>query len=611
MLDALKSIIDWKFTLVPSQKYQVNQYTIENVLNWVKSEEMAIPEIQRPFVWNKKQVTNLIDSLYRGYPIGYLIAWKNPNIRLKDGTLSEGKKILIDGQQRVTALTTSVLGQQVVNDDYEKERIQVAFNPITEEFASLNPAIEKDSSWIHDVAPIINGTARISQIIREYCQKNPTKDELIIEDHLENLRQISRKQIGFVELESDLDIDTVNEIFVRVNSEGVQLSQADFAMSKIAAYGKFGSNLRKCIDYFCHLAVAPEFFSQLEKVDTDFKNTKYFGKIEWLKNENDDLYDPSYVAMLRVAFTTEFNRGKMGDLVSLLSGRNFETKTYEFDIQDDSFKKLEKGILKFANETHFKRFLMIIRSAGFIDSSLIQSQNAVNFAYILYLKLRDINLEQNKIETFVRRWYVMSVLTGRYSASPESMYDQDVKKISKDFEKQIKYVEDTELSEAFWNVQLVSELEKSNRNNPFLSVFFAAQVKEHDKGFLSTDIPVSDLISQRGDVHHIFPKNYIKKKFNSRRDYNQIANYVFTQTEINIAIKDDPPNKYFAKLKEQCNGEKPKYGGIIDMDVLKENMSQNCIPETIFDMIDDDYFEFLKQRRVLMAKKIKEYYQSL
>ena len=508
-------------------------------------------------------------------------------------------------------MTTSVLGQQVVNDDYEKERIQVAFNPTTEEFASLNPAIEKDSSWIHDVAPIINGTARISQVIREYCQKNPNKDELIIEDRLENLRQISRKQIGFVELESDLDIDTVNEIFVRVNSEGVQLSQADFAMSKIAANGKFGSNLRKCIDYFCHLAVAPEFFSQLEKVDTDFKNTEYFGKIEWLKNENDDLYDPSYVDMLRVAFTTEFNRGKMGDLVSLLSGRNFETKTYESDIRDESFKKLEKGILKFANETHFKRFLMIIRSAGFIDSSLIQSQNAVNFAYILYLKLRDIRLEQNKIETLVRRWYVMSVLTGRYSASPESMYDQDVKNISKDFEKQIQYVEDTELSDAFWNVQLVTELEKSNRNNPFLSVFFASQVKEHDKGFLSTDIPVSDLISQRGDVHHIFPKNYIKKKFNSRRDYNQIANYVFTQTEINIAIKDDPPNKYFAKLKEQCSGAKPKYGGIIDMTVLKENMSQNCIPETIFDMVDDDYFEFLKQRRVLMANKIKLYYQSL
>ena len=594
-----------------TQKYQVNQYTIKNILNWVDSEEMAIPEIQRPFVWNKKQVTNLIDSLYRGFPVGYLIAWKNPKIRMKDGTLSGGKKILIDGQQRVTALTTSVLGREVVNDDYFKERIQIAFNPITEEFASLNPAIEKDSSWIHDVGPIINGTARISQIIRDYCKKNPKEDELIVEDHLENLKQVSSKQIGFVELEPELDIDTVNEIFVRVNSAGVQLSQADFVMSKIATYGIFGSNLRKCIDYFCNLAVAPEFITQLEKVDTEFHDTEYFKKIEWLKNENDDLYDPGYTDMLRVAFTSQFNRGKMGDLVSLLSGRNFETKTYESDIQSESFKLLEKGILKFANETNFKRFLMIIKSAGFIDSSLIQSQNAVNFAYILYLKLRNINLEQNKIETLVRRWYVMSVLTGRYSASPESMYDQDVKKISKDFEKEIQYVEDTELSDAFWDVQLVTELEKSNRNNPFLSVFFASQVKEHDMGFLSTDIPVSDLISERGDVHHIFPKNYIKKKFNSRRDYNQIANYVFTQTEINIAIKDTAPSKYFDELKEQCSGGEEKYGGINKIEVLKENMKQNCIPESIFEMTVDDYFEFLNQRRVLMAKKIKEYYQSL
>ncbi|MGI0056026.1 MAG: DUF262 domain-containing protein, partial [Nitrosarchaeum sp.] len=227
-----------------SQKYQVNQYTIENILNWVKSKEMAIPEIQRPFVWDATKVRNLMDSLYRGFPIGYLIAWQDPTMKLKDGSSSKGKKILIDGQQRVTALTACVLGERIINKDYKKVKIQIAFHPIEQKFEVLNPAIEKNTAWIPDIAPIVNGEARISQIVRKYKKNNPDVNELEIEDNLEELRKISSKTIGFIELVPDLDIDTVTEIFVRVNSEGVALSQADFVMSKIATYGEFGSNLR-------------------------------------------------------------------------------------------------------------------------------------------------------------------------------------------------------------------------------------------------------------------------------------------------------------------------------------------------------------------------------
>ena len=594
----------------PSQKYQVNQFSIENILNWVKSNEMAIPEIQRPFVWNKTKVRNLMDSLYRGFPVGFLIAWRNPNVKLKSGELSVGKKILIDGQQRVTALTAAILGQQIVNKEYQKESIRIAFHPIKEEFEVQNPAILKDVAWIPDIAPIVNGEARISQTIKEYCTKNPESNESKVEDAIENLRQIQSKTLGFIELEPDLDIETVNVIFERVNSAGVPLSQADFAMSKIAAFSDFGSNLRKLIDYFCQLAIAPEFYPQLEDNDKEFGKTGYLEKIKWLKNENDDLYDPGYSDMLRVAFTSEFNRGKMGDLVSLLSGRNFETREFEADIQEETFNRLEKSLLRFANELNFKKFLMIIRSAGFIDPNLISATSALNFAYIVYLKLREFGVPQEEIESFVRKWFVMSVLTGRYSSSPESTFDSDVKSIAKDHLAHLKYLEDTELSEAFWNVALVSELEKSNPNSPYLSTFYASQVKENDRGFLSTTITVRDMIQERGDVHHIFPKAYIKKTFNSRKDYNQIANFVYTQSEINIAIKDKPPFEYFGEVLKQCDGGPVKYGAITDMEILKTNMKQNCIPESVFDMSIESYHDFLKQRRKLIAKKIENYYKS-
>ena len=139
---------------MPTQRYSVNQHLIETLLSWVKSGEIAIPEIQRPFVWDASQVRDLLDSLYNGYPVGYIIVWKNPDVGLKDGSISEGKKVLIDGQQRITALSAALVGQQVVNKDYKTVRIRIAFNPLEERFEVTNPAIEKNKAWIPDIVPV-------------------------------------------------------------------------------------------------------------------------------------------------------------------------------------------------------------------------------------------------------------------------------------------------------------------------------------------------------------------------------------------------------------------------------------------------------------------------
>lgn len=234
------------------QKYSVNQQLIETVLAWVKSEEIAIPEIQRPFVWDSSKVRDLLDSLYQGYPVGYVIAWRNPNVRLKDGSLSEGKKILIDGQQRVTALTAAILGEYVIDKTYQRIKIKIAFNPLTEKFEVQNPAILKDRTWLHDISEAIDGSVGILKLVRHYLESNPEADEDKVEKAFTNLINIPKKQIGIIELAHDLDIETVTEIFIRINSKGVVLSQADFAMSKIAANTEYEGNLlRKAIDYFC------------------------------------------------------------------------------------------------------------------------------------------------------------------------------------------------------------------------------------------------------------------------------------------------------------------------------------------------------------------------
>src|SRR5262245_49877017 len=262
-----------------TQRYSVMPQPIDTLLTWVKIGEIAIPEIQRPFVWEATKVRNLLDSLYRGYPIGYLIAWRNHTVRLKDGTPSAGKRILIDGQQRVTALMAALLGREVLTKDYETVRIRIAFHPLQEQFEVSNPAIQKDSAWIPDVAEIFSPNAKLLQTTKAYAASNAGVDEDALFDTLEKLRKIINNHVGIIDLAEDLDIETVTEIFIRVNSAGATLSQADFAMSKIAANETYGGNqLRKAIDYFCHLSVAPEFHTKIKQGDTKFAASEFFTK---------------------------------------------------------------------------------------------------------------------------------------------------------------------------------------------------------------------------------------------------------------------------------------------------------------------------------------------
>jgi len=596
-----------------TQRYSVTPHPIETLLTWVKSGEIAIPEIQRPFVWEATKVRNLLDSLYQGYPVGYLIAWRNPTVKLKDGTSSAGKRILIDGQQRVTALMAALLGREVLTKDYETIRIRIAFHRQEERFEVSNPAIQKDVAWITDVSEVFSPEASLTELTDTYAEKNPAAERKKVSRVLEKLRKIINNHVGVIELADDLDIETVTEIFIRVNSAGTELSQADFAMSKITVNETYGGNmLRKAIDYFCHLSVAPDFISKIEKGDKAFAASEFLPHMRWLTDVNDDIYDPTYTDMLRVAFTSEFRRGKLQDLVALVSGRNFETKQFEETVAEESFARLKKGVLAFINKTHFDRITMILRSAGFITSELIGGRNAVNFAYILYLRGRADNVPAADLERLVRRWYAMSILRGRYTGSPETAFDFDIRQIeARGLVAYADSVIENELPATFWTGMLPQLMDTSSAQSPYFLAYQAAQVKLGDKGFLSRDITVQDLLMNRSDVHHVFPKKHLKSQGLARGRYNQIANFVLAQSEINIAIGYKAPEKYFQELAEQCNGGAKKYGGITNATDLKANLRMHCLPESLLDAQIPNYDAFLEERRGLMALKIKQWFEVL
>jgi len=492
-------------------RYSVNNYTVETLLSSIKSGNIAIPEMQRPFVWEAWKVRDLIDSLYNGFPVGYIIEWQNPDVKLKDGTMAIGKRVLIDGQQRITAMTAAIVGKAVLDDHYKWKRIAIAFNPIEEKFEVANNAIRKSPKWIPDIAPVLEPSFDTFTFVMEYCDKNDMKDKMSqINAIINKLRDIQNNSLGVITLDAGLDIDSVTEIFIRINSKGEALSQADFVMSKISSNEDYGGNItRKTIDYFCHLLKSPEDLKDIQNNDVAFASLPEFDAIKWVAKKNEPIYSTNYTDILRVAFTYKFKRGRLSDLVSLLSGRDFETREFKVEIEEDSFKQLHEAVMQAVNQANFERYLMIVRSAGIVRKSLIRSQNVLNFGYALYLALRERKIDSNVIEHIVRRWLALSVLTGRYSGSPESMFDYDIKRFYS-FDDPMDYLkqrEEGDLSDAFWKVKLIQHLNTSVASSPYFNMFLVAQVKAHDKGFLSSHIDIETMLENRGDIHHLFPKN--------------------------------------------------------------------------------------------------------
>lgn len=606
------------------EKFTNTSITIKGLLGLIEAKDIAIPEIQRPFVWKNSQVRDLIDSLYKGYPTGYIILWKNPNVKLKDGTISSGKKVIIDGQQRITALMTAIAAQKIFNSEFKETRVKIAFNPFAaldfqngdseaEIFAVQTPAHMKSKHWIPDIAEIFSTKFSSWTFIPQYIEQNPEMSGDNLQKVLNQLKGIESTQIGVIELSEKLDIDVVTDIFIRINSKGTPLSQGDFVMSKMAADETHGGNtLRKLIDYFSHLSVVPTYYDYIKNKDSAFAATPYLPKLAWLADDKETVYDPGCDDVIRVAFMHKLKRAKLANLVQLLTGRDFETREFKEEIVEDTFKKMYEGVLNVISQHNFTQFMIAIKSAGFISEKLVNSNMAMDFAYTIHLLLQESEVPVAERKRIVQKWYVLSVLTGRYSSSPESAFARDLRQITEQgVPAMLKSIEDAILSENFWNVAVPQNLTMTSTNNPTYLVYLAAQVYFNDVSLLSTNITVRELINLGGDVHHVFPKQYLINNHYAKNQYNQDGNYAYLDRPVNESIGKKAPKEYFNIALRQCQTKVAECGSIIDEVQLYNNLADNCIPNNVFEMGHEQYGIFLEKRRILMAKKIRKYYESL
>ena len=594
-----------------ADNYKITQYSVSTILGYVENSQIAIPEIQRPFVWKGQEVRDLIDSLYEGYPIGYLIVWQNSQVRIRGFGKGGTKKILIDGQQRVTALMAALLGREVLDSQYRSHRIKIAFYPLAqpgeEKFAVSDASYEDKPGWITDISVLFRRDFSFRKFEKEYKEKNPDLDTSLLEAAIDRLKGIVKHQVGVIELSFLLDIDVVSEIFIRINLQGKPLNQEDFAMSKISVNEQYdGDLIRNCIDYFCHLIKEPSFMTILKANEKEFMETEYGRLLGWLQEGEELLYVPSYSDVLKVVLIAGFGKSKIGDLVNLLSGKT-KDKTFargevSQKVAKEAFETLGRGVRAFVSEENYKGFLKALRRAGYTSERLLYSQAVLNYCYAMYLLMDMEGLSSDKKESLMGRWMTMCLITGHYQSAPDTVVMKDYKEIREaGMESYLRQIEELRLGEEFFALVLPEKFTSTTaRTAPYLA-YLAAQTASGTLSLYSGENTVGGLYAAKAEAYQILAKAYLEKcGFKTRETYGQVANLTYISKDVKAIVRRKSPANYREELEKQLSAEE-----------IQASLAANDIPENIFDADAGSVPEILAERRRKMARKIQNHYYSL
>ena len=594
-----------------ADNYKITQYSVSSILGYVENSQIAIPEIQRPFVWKGEEVRALIDSLYEGYPIGYLIVWQNSQVRVRNFGKGGTKKILIDGQQRVTALMAALLGKEVLDEQYQSHRIRIAFNPLAgkgeERFAVCDTKHEEDSRWISDISIFFRRDFSFRQFEKEYKEANPDEEFTPLEESVDTLKEIVKHQVGVIELSFLLDIDVVSEIFIRINLQGKPLNQEDFVMSKISVNEQYGGDyIRNCIDYFCHLLREPSFYQVLQQNETEFFNSEYGKVLTWCQNEEQSLYIPSYADVLKVVLISYFGKTRIGDLVHLLSGRDGEKKIFSKKeiskkVSEEAFEKLGAGVKAFVCEENFQGFQKALKKAGYSCSRLLYSQSVLNYCYAMYLLMYRQGIGEKERESLLSKWITMAMITGHYQSGGESTVQKDYANAQEEgFASYLAQIEELKLTDEFYNNILPEKFTSTTaRTAPFLA--YVATQCARGVHSLYSDVTIEELYKNKTESYQILPKAYLAKcGYKTREIYGQVANLTYISKETKDIIRKKSPVDYKEDLEKAIGIEK-----------ICTSLKENGLAETIFTANETDVIQILADRRRQMASEIRDFYKTL
>lgn len=578
---------------------------VADLLADVKSGRIGLPDLQRPFVWKDNKVRELLDSMLKGYPIGYVMLWSSP--AEYDNTAQIGKNeklykrpddLVIDGQQRLTALLAAMYGVTIKDKNFKERRIRISFNPLTREFAVWTQAFERNPEWITEISSVFaadqdHSISKFRKAFIKTCnegrQRNGTpeltdEEEDLIEENINDLLNLGIYSLPTLKINAKADEEDVADIFVRVNSGGQKLTEKNFIETLLAVYD---NDVHDKINSFCAQSRIPANGTAYNQILT---------------------VDP--VHLIRVAVGVGFKRARLRYAYMLMRGKDLKTGEITAETRNTNLNTFKNTLEIVTNLNNWHAFLNLFAQAGYMRSSLIASSNAVVFSYVMYLLGKyEYKLPAMELQQIIKRWVFMATITGFYTNSPESTVERqfaDLRDVHT-AEEYIKYLDTTirtRMTDDYFSMTLPNDLSTAAAISPAWFGYLAA-LNVLGTPMLFSTVPMSQffILGTSGeknaiDKHHIFPKNYLTGiGYEDDRDRNQIANFTYIDYQTNIEISDDPPADYAARYREKLGEE-----------AFRLSCKQNAIPEGFETM---PYPEFLEKRRLLMAGIVREAYQKL
>lgn len=567
-------------------------YSVGTLLDQIDLGVIGLPEIQRPFVWKNAKARDLFDSMYSGFPVGYLLLWQNVNSEGSksigvDGKQKHASLLIVDGQQRLTSLYAVIKGKKVLREDYTEEHIEIAFNPLEEKFEVADAAIRKDKTWISNISRIWSSETNIFELVGSYLSALGESREVSpqetqkVQNSIQKLQGILKYPFRALELIAKVDEEQVSQIFVRINSKGQRLNEADFILTLMSVYWDEG---RHELERFCR--------SAKRQLDTSASPFNHF-------------IAPSPDQLLRVAVGYGFKRGRLQYVYSLLRGKDLDTGEFSEDRRDAQFDRLKLAQATTLNLQYWKDFLKCLMNAGYHSGKVITSETTILFSYVFYLLGKvTYGVSESEIRRAISRWFFFSSLTGRYTNSPESALEGDLIQL-RDVHDGAGFLAfmnrsiEAQFTDDFWRVSLPNDLDTAAARSPSLMAYIASLCLL-DAKVLFSGLQVGSLLDPTTDAyrnslerHHLFPKKWLASNgYPEIHQTNQIANYALIEWPDNANISDQAPSSYW-----------PQFQGRYSEEEWKTIRYLHALPENWESM---NYPEFLKARRSLMAMVIRE-----
>lgn len=506
--------------------------TVRDLVSMVEKGELQLPEMQREYVWRATRVRDLLDSLYRGYPSGVILAWESDEtVATTNFAVTTSEKVmskpllLLDGQQRLTSLSAVLRGEPVsvrgrkrpvdilfnlahpneltfvteVNDDsgedlenFEAEEstefdLKQRMNKRTFVVSSKN--LESQPNWVKVTDVFSKTDAELLRNSGVTGFDDPNYE--LYSERLKNVRAIAQYEYRMDILESSKSYEEVTEIFVRVNSLGAKLKSSDLALAQITA--------------------------------------KWRGSLEFFREFQ--------VHMDRLGFDVDMGI-ILKALVSIITGQSkFQT------VGGISQQKLEKGWVETQKALNFALNYLSVNLG--IDSPTVLSSPFMIITAAYWAHHHNYSISESESKEF-GKWLLVANAKGRYSrGSSESLLDQDLLAIRSEGTGEL----NKRLVQQVGRLSFTADdlVGRSSRSGIFKTMFLVFR-KDKAQDW-ATSLEISPKHHGKSDVieyHHIFPKAYLRtlRTDLDPRVIDDLANLAFIGARTNKFISDKAPAQY-------------------------------------------------------------------